>query len=227
MPQLLRANENNNMEFLEHRDQTVCFTGHRPEKFLNDDLYPESAVINGIKCLLTMMTADAYQRGARYFITGMARGVDLWAGEILLYMKRFLPDVHIVAAVPCPGHEKGMRADDKPIMYQTAAAADAVICVSPAYSAGCFHERNDYMLRASSAVLGVIHDEKGGTAYTLRNAVRYCVQRRIVDIRDYRRMFPLFERYPECCLMVTPAQRYALWEKHPRVLYQCGLFSED
>ena len=227
MPRLLRADEYNDMSFLEHRSETVCFTGHRTEKFLDAPLHSDAVTLNSVKTLLTMMTTDAYDRGARYFITGMARGVDLWAGELLLYMKRFLPDVHIIAAVPHAGHERSIGGSDRELMYSIAEAADAVVCVCDRYNSRCFLLRNDYMLKASSAVLGVIHENAGGTAYTLNNAVKYCVQRRVVDVRNYMRMIPLLDRFPECYRMYMPSQRYAFWEKNPRVLYQCGLCSED
>ncbi len=227
MPQLLRISEKNNMEFLSHRHETVCFTGHRPDGFRDTSFFSEWVMTNTIKMLLTLLTADAYKRGARYFITGMAAGVDIWAGEILLHMKRELPDIHLIAAVPYPGHEYSIRSKDKPLLYAIGDAADAVVCVSDAYSDWCFLRRNDYMLKASSAVLGIIRREKGGTVYTLKNAGKYGVSRRIINLSDYRLLIPLLERYPECCRMMSVAQRYDFWKEHQRLLYQCGLFSED
>ena len=227
MPQLIRLPENNDMTFTEHYNETVCFTGHRTEKFLDAPIVDENVTINTIRSILTMMIADAYERGARYFITGMARGVDLWAGEELLYMKRFLPDVHIIAAVPHPAHEKSIHGSEADIMYAIGNAADAVVCVSEQYTNWCFLRRNDYMLRHSSAVLGVIHKNEGGTAYTLKNAAKYGTQKRIADVTDYMYMTPLMERYPEVYRMTLPSQRYAFWEQNPRLLYQCGLFSQE
>lgn len=227
MPQLIRSPEDNDMSFTEHRSETVCFTGHRTEKFLDKPIGNETVTINTIRSVLTMMIADAYDRGARYFITGMARGVDLWAGEELLYMKRFLPDVHIIAAVPHPAHEKSIHGSEADIMYAIGNAADAVVCVSEQYTNWCFLRRNDYMLKHSSAVLGVVHTNDSGTAYTLEKAAKYGTKKRIADVRDYRRMIPLMERYPEVYRMTRPSQRYAFWEYRPRLLYQCGLFSQE
>ncbi|MGN0584044.1 MAG: SLOG family protein [Ruminococcus sp.] len=227
MQKLIRDADLNDMSFLQHRDKTVCFTGHRTEKFLDKPLYSDKVTICGVKTLLTLMTADAYDRGARYFITGMARGVDLWAGELLLYMKRFLPDLHIIAAVPHKDHEFSFRGSEKELLFSVADASDAVICTSERYSKWCFLARNDYMLRYSSAVLGVIHENEGGTAYTLRKARQLGIPRRIIDVQDYRRMIPMLERFPETYRMTMASQRYAFWEKNPRLLYQCGLFRED
>lgn len=227
MQKLLRDDGYNNMTFLTHKDETVCFTGHRTEKFLNNIFLSKEVTINSIKTLLALMTADAYDRGARYFITGMANGIDLWAGELLLYMKCFLPDVHIIAAVPHPNHERRFYANEKELLYRIGDEADAVICVSPSYTKWCFLKRNDYMLENSGAVLGVIHTDEGGTAYTLKKASKMLIQRRMIDVREYDRLTPMLKRFPEICRLALPSQQYAFWEKNPRLLYQCGLFKED
>lgn len=227
MQTILRDEIYNDMTFLENRELTVCFTGHRTEKYLDAPLHSEKVTMHAIKTLLTLMTMDAYNRKARYFITGMARGADLWAGEILLYMKQFLPDVHIIAAVPHPDHEKNFYGDDKKLLYNIAEASDAVICTSEGYTKWCFHKRNDYMLAHSSALLGVVHQNSGGTVYTINKAGKMHLPRRILNLQDYNRLIPMLERFPEAYRMEMPSQRCAFYDKNPRLLYQCGLFSED
>lgn len=226
MQKILRDEKNNDMTFLENRPLTVCFTGHRTEKFLDAPLHSEKVTLCAVKTLLTLMTADAYERGARFFITGMARGVDLWAGEILLYMKRFLPDVHIIAAVPHPDHEKRFHGSEEQLLSSIADAADAVVCTSPGYTKWCFLRRNDYMLAHSSALLGVLHENAGGTAYTIGKAAKMNIPRRIIDVQNYNLMIPMLERFPEVYRMELPSQRYAFHDKNPMLLYQCGLLKE-
>ena len=63
----------------ELRQHRCCFTGHRPEKLDK----PEADVIEGLKKEIHTATAD----GFRTFISGMARGVDLWAAEIVLALR--------------------------------------------------------------------------------------------------------------------------------------------
>lgn len=227
MLKLIRDEQYNDMTFLQHKNKTVCFTGHRTQKFLDYMPIPEKIILNSIKTLLTLMTADAYDRGARYFLTGMAYGVDLWAGELLLYMKRFLPDLHIIAAVPHKGHENSFYGKEKELLYKIGDASDAVVCVSEKPSRWCFLKRNDYMLEHSDAVLGVLHVNEGGTAYTLQKAAKAHIPRRIIDVQDYRYLIPILEHFPEIGRLSLPSQQYAFWEKNPMLLYQCGLFKED
>ena len=53
-----------------------CFTGHRPEKIG----IPEGTVI----ALLDKAISEAIQSGYSTFISGMAKGVEIWAAEIVL-----------------------------------------------------------------------------------------------------------------------------------------------
>ena len=59
----------------ELRLHRCCFTGHRPEKIG----IPEETVI----ALLDKAISEAIRSGYSTFISGMARGVDIWAAEIV------------------------------------------------------------------------------------------------------------------------------------------------
>lgn len=63
----------------EKRTHRVCFTGHRPEKLSQ----PE----NVVKAALEKEIKQAIADGMNVFITGMARGVDIWAAEIVLRLR--------------------------------------------------------------------------------------------------------------------------------------------
>lgn len=78
-----------------------CFTGHRPEKIG----IPERK----IKQLLTCAADKAIKDGYTTFITGMARGVDLWAGEIVLQRKKTCTEIRLICATPYPGFEVGWK----------------------------------------------------------------------------------------------------------------------
>lgn len=56
------------------------FTGHRPEKM--------NASEADVKTWLEKEIKNAIDAGYTDFITGMQRGVDLWAAEILLRLKK-------------------------------------------------------------------------------------------------------------------------------------------
>ena len=81
------------------RQHRACFTGHRPHKLHQ----PESVVI----AALEEKIREAIDDGFITFISGMAWGVDIWAAEIVLRLKAEGHPIHLVAAVPYEGFERG------------------------------------------------------------------------------------------------------------------------
>ena len=73
------------------RLRRVCFTGHRPEK-LNRS---EKSVLDGLETAIRQAIAD----GSNVFISGMARGVDIWAAEIVLQIRSEGEDIKLICAV--------------------------------------------------------------------------------------------------------------------------------
>ena len=64
----------------ELRRHRCCFTGHRPEKLTRSEAE--------IKKDLEAAILQAIDDGFMTFITGMARDVDIWAGEIVLRLRK-------------------------------------------------------------------------------------------------------------------------------------------
>ncbi len=74
-----------------------CFTGHRPEKLFLVDSEIIKELGREIKA--------AIERGYTTFISGMARGVDIWAAEIVLKLRKKNKDLHLICAFPYEGFE--------------------------------------------------------------------------------------------------------------------------
>lgn len=81
----------------EKRKKRVCFTGHRPEK-LNDSE-------ETIKKELRAEILNSINEGFNVFISGMARGVDIWAAEIIIELKNKGYDLKLICAIPYDGFE--------------------------------------------------------------------------------------------------------------------------
>ena len=77
----------------------ICaFTGHRP-KGLG---YPESAgrcaaLKEKLRSLIIRMIEE---EGVTHFISGMAQGVDMYAAEIVLELKKHYPQITLECAIP-------------------------------------------------------------------------------------------------------------------------------
>lgn len=80
------------------KKQRYCFTGHRPEKLATSG--------KEIKPLLEKAIDNAIADGYVTFITGMAKGTDMRAAEIVLEKKKQNNGLHLICAIPHPGFEK-------------------------------------------------------------------------------------------------------------------------
>ena len=146
------------------RKHRCCFTGHRPEK-----LQMSKAVIcDALEREIRAAVADGFQT----FITGMARGVDIWAAEIVLKLRDEGNAVHLIAASHYKGFEKSWSQEWQNRYTTIMATADIVRFVSPAYDRGCFQRRNEWMVDRSARVIAVFNGEKGGTKNTIDYAYR-------------------------------------------------------
>lgn len=74
-----------------------CFTGHRPQKLKQPEFL--------IKLKLEQAVKEAIKDRYTVFISGMAYGVDLWAGAIVLKQKKNHPELRLIASVPFEGFE--------------------------------------------------------------------------------------------------------------------------
>ena len=146
----------------EKRKRRCCFTGHRPEK-LNCS---EQEVI----ALLQKKIRYAYDLGYTTFITGMARGVDIWAAEIVLEERHRYPDIHLICAIPHPDFESRWKAEWQQRYRAILMAADFQKTICPSFSKGCYQKRNIWMVDHASLVLAFFNGEPGGTANTITYA---------------------------------------------------------
>ena len=107
---------------------------------------PESVVI----AALEEKIREAIDDGFVTFISGMAWGVDIWAAEIVLRLKANGHPIHLIAAVPYEGFERGWDDDWKRRYHAVLSAADFVKYICDHYHRGCFQIRNNFWLVVSS-----------------------------------------------------------------------------
>ena len=146
----------------ELRLHRCCFTGHRPEKLNRSE--------DEIKKDLEVAILQAVDDGFVTFITGMARGVDIWAGEIILQLRKNNPNLHLIAASPYEGFERRWSADWQRRYKFILDQADYVRFVCNGYSKACFQIRNEWMVNRSARVIAVYNGEPGGTQNTIEYA---------------------------------------------------------
>lgn len=166
------------------RKRTVCFSGHRPEKLpLNGD--SGSPVIKYLKSILYKEILDSIDAGYDRFITGLARGVDLWAGEILMELKAEGENISIIAVKPYKTHGDNFTGKEKFSLGRLLSNADEVICLADEYKKGCFQRRNEYMVDCSGKLIAVVSDYRSGTGATIRYAEKQGIEVRTIDAKNF------------------------------------------
>ena len=151
----------------ELRQYRCCFTGHRPEKLDK----PETEVIEALKKEIRTAIADGFQT----FISGMARGVDLWAAEIVLALRDEGAAIRLICASPYQGFEARWSQNWQERYRRVLERADLVRFICPEYSRECFQMRNEWMVDHSARIIAVYNGGPGGT----RNTVEYARKKQI------------------------------------------------
>lgn len=148
----------------ELRFHRCCFTGHRPEKLSKSEDEIKAALEEAIRAAIT----DGYTT----FISGMARGVDIWAAEIVLNLRDAGTPIKLICASPYEGFDTKWKAEWQERYNTVMKEADLVRFICKGYSRSCFQTRNEWMVDHSSRVIAVYNGEPGGT----RNTIEYARQ---------------------------------------------------
>ena len=143
----------------EKRLHRCCFTGHRPEK-----LHQSERVI--IKQLQSEIK-EAVGKGHTTFITGMAKGVDIWAAEIVINLSRKDPRIKLICALPYPDFGQHWRDGWSERFNEIMSQADFVKVVCKEFSYSSYQLRNKWLVDHSSYLIAVFNGESGGTKNTL------------------------------------------------------------
>ncbi len=161
------------MHETELRKYRCCFTGHRPEKLT----IPEKQLAK----LLETEIRRAIDSGHTTFISGMAKGVDIVAAEIVLHLRAQDPRLKLICALPHPGFGQHWGGGWTERFQQVLAWADLQRTICPAFSYASYQARNEWMIRHSSLVIAVFNGEPGGTKNTLDFAKKNDVPCVIID----------------------------------------------
>ena len=150
-----------NMTEADRRKRRCCFIGHRPQKLTRP--------VDDIKVDLENEILGTIKDGYTTFITGMAYGTDIWAGNIVVRLKDRFPELKLIAAVPFPGFADKWTDEWQQKFEKLLKAADFVKIVNKEYSKDAFQARNEWMVNHSSRVIAVYDGKAGGT----RNTIQY------------------------------------------------------
>ena len=141
-----------------------CFTGHRPEKLNTSE--------KEVRAALRKQIDQAVHDGFTVFITGMARGVDLWAAEIVMDLRKRNKEIRLICAIPHDGFEARWSPSWQELYRYVLAEADLTRVISKGYHTGVYQVRNEWMVNHSTRVIAVFNGQPSGTKNTIDYAYR-------------------------------------------------------
>ena len=148
-----------------------CFTGHRPEKLKRP--------VQEITADMEREVVKAVSAGVTVFNTGMAKGTDIVAGEVVLRLRDKGYPICLVCAIPYQGFEKSWSKEWKQRYHSIIDRADDIHYICPQYFRGCFQQRNRWLVDHSELVIAVYNGSPGGT----RNTIDYAKRKGIDVVR--------------------------------------------
>ena len=108
--------------------------------------------------------------GVTHFISGMAVGVDMICGEIVLELKNEHPHITLECAIPCQSQPARWSKGMKDRYYSILNQSDCNTVLQERYTSDCMRKRNEYMVEKSEIVIAVWDGSSSGTGYTVNVA---------------------------------------------------------
>ncbi len=175
------------LDSVSERLLTCSFTGYRPSKLpFGDDTECEE-----YRKLYETLKYEVYrliESGVTYFQTGMARGIDLMCGKIILELKESF-DIHLFCIIPCLNQSDGWSSEDKSLYERLIRCSSGVTYTSDEeYRKGCMAKRNRYLVDNAEYLIAVFDGQKGGTMSTIEYAKKKHRSIIIVNPNDYTKV---------------------------------------
>lgn len=163
------------------RPKTCCFTGHRPQFFPWGGNTGDPAAVKMLHALeseILQVIADGYTT----FLYGGALGVDAWAAEIVLRLRKKL-SLTLMAVLPFPGYNADVTEDS---YRQIIAESDRILYVEATRRMSALAARDRYMVDHSSRLI-TVYDERSRIHSGTWRALCYAREKQL-DIRQIRWM---------------------------------------
>ncbi len=165
-----------------------CFSGHRPEK-LPDGGNPSSMNIRRLKSVLMLAVEEAVAKGKTVFLSGMARGVDLWAAAMVIEAKRKNPEIKLVCVLPYRDQMESVKGVEKWQYCNILENADETVVLCEKRTKGCYRKRNEFLVSHSSMLIAVVWNYSSGTGQTIKLAEKKGLETHIIDINENKEIF--------------------------------------
>ncbi|MBR6336299.1 MAG: DUF1273 family protein [Ruminococcus sp.] len=167
-------------------EKTCCFTGHRSAK-LPGEGNRKNPGMKRLESTLELAIYDLVNNsGVKYFVSGMANGIDIICAEAVVRLKSSsLPDIELVCAIPYLGQIDEMKTPQEKYLYSLLESSSFIsVVLADNYYKDCYKERNKFMVDNSAHLLAVYKPSvKGsGTLQTINYATACGLDIKIIDL---------------------------------------------
>ena len=151
--------------------KVCCFTGHRPNRLPWGE-HEKGEGFEAFRERLKHQIEVAILGGVSHFICGMAEGIDLLCGELVLQLKRSYTYITLEVAIPWPNQSDKFSRRNKSRWLGLRHNANKVTIVCRYWRKNVFERRNQYMVDNSDLLIAVCRNMTSGAGQTIRMAER-------------------------------------------------------
>lgn len=153
-------------------EKKCCFTGHRPKSLPFGYNENEPACKKLKEQLMENIERQITDNGVTHFVSGMAMGVDIYAAEAVLELKKKYPNITLECVILCETQANDWSESWRDRYFDIIIRSDDAKTLQTHYSSGCMRKRNEYMVDNSDVVIAVWNGKKGGTGGTVEYALK-------------------------------------------------------
>ncbi len=153
------------------KEKSCAITGHRPEKFSFQTEETNPLFLRMMKWMRKELIR-LIEQGVTTFYIGMSRGIDTWAGELLLELKKIYPEVVLVGVAPFPEQYAGWQEKDKKRYQFLSKNCTIFITLFLNHDKTNYRKRNQFLVDMSSYLLAIYDKSQihSGTSMTVNLA---------------------------------------------------------
>ena len=157
------------------RSKRVAFTGYRPQKMPFGFDEQDERCVDFKKRLHDTIESFIWQ-GYQHFISGGALGMDMYAAEAVLDLKKQYPEIMLEMVSPFDTQAAKWAPEYRQRHDALFDKADIVTATGHAYSKSSIFARNRYLVDNADMLLAAYDGQPGGTEMTIRYARQMGIQ---------------------------------------------------
>ena len=152
-----------------------CFTGHRNIRKEDED---------SIKAKIREQVLILLNNGISAFMVGGAVGFDMLAAEVLLDLReKEEKELRLVSVLPYPAWREKWQDADRDREDRILEKSDEILISAREYSRHSYLDRDRRMVDSSAVCIAYCARKTGGTAYTVRYALKNGLQ--VINLADW------------------------------------------